>query len=79
MNLMCHFNTSWGVNDLWVSEIPDILIQLKHLEDDGLIIIERDNITVTELGKPYVRNVCLPFDLRLQRKKPETKLFSMTV
>ena len=30
-------------------------------------------------GKPFVRNVCMAFDLRLQRKKPDTQLFSMTV
>jgi oxygen-independent coproporphyrinogen-3 oxidase len=49
------------------------------MEADGLVDIAEDSIAVTEAGKPFVRNVCLPFDLRLQHKKPETKLFSMTV
>ena len=30
-------------------------------------------------GKPFVRNICMAFDLRLIRKAPETALFSMTV
>jgi oxygen-independent coproporphyrinogen-3 oxidase len=29
--------------------------------------------------KPYVRNICMAFDLRLKRKAPETALFSMTI
>lgn len=32
-----------------------------------------------EKARPFVRNICMAFDRRLQRKKPETKLFSMTI
>jgi oxygen-independent coproporphyrinogen-3 oxidase len=34
---------------------------------------------VTESGKPYIRNICMAFDLHLKRKAPETALFSMTI
>nr|AOE05933.1 coproporphyrinogen III oxidase [uncultured bacterium] len=79
LNLMCEFKTSWTDQKLHFPEIPDILIKLKELENDGLVIINNTSILVTEKGRPFVRNICLPFDLRLQRKKPETQLFSMTV
>jgi oxygen-independent coproporphyrinogen-3 oxidase len=36
-------------------------------------------IEVTEKGKPFVRNICMAFDLRLKRKAPLTQLFSMTI
>ena len=36
-------------------------------------------ITVTEQGKPFVRNICMAFDLRLKRKVPSTRIFSMTI
>ncbi len=79
LNLMCHFETSWRSAEMKFSELPDVLIRLKEMETDGVIKIESDRIWVTEKGKPFVRNVCMSFDLRLQRKKPETQLFSMTV
>ncbi len=79
LNLMCTFKTSWEDNKLYFSELPDVLIKLKELEQDGLLEIDSKHISVTKKGRPYVRNICLPFDMRLQRKKPETQLFSMTV
>ncbi|OEJ99122.1 oxygen-independent coproporphyrinogen III oxidase [Flavivirga aquatica] len=79
LNLMCTFETSWEDPSLWFPELSDVLIKLKELERDELIEVDSKKITVTEKGRPFVRNVCLPFDMRLQRKKPETKLFSMTV
>lgn len=79
LNLMCQFETSWKNNEGYLDEIPEILIQLKEMEKDGLVIIKDDSIQVTEKGKPYVRNICMAFDLRLKRKAPETELFSMTI
>jgi oxygen-independent coproporphyrinogen-3 oxidase len=49
------------------------------MEADGLLQFIENGIIVTEKGKPYVRNICMAFDLRLKRKAPETKLFSMTI
>jgi oxygen-independent coproporphyrinogen-3 oxidase len=79
LNLMCHFETSWREDNMKFSDLPDVLIRLKEMETDGLIEIHSDRVSVTEKGKPFVRNVCMGFDLRLQRKRPETQLFSMTV
>ncbi|TRX36909.1 oxygen-independent coproporphyrinogen III oxidase [Flavobacterium sp. ZT3R18] len=79
LNLMCKFETSWADNANSFKEIPEILIQLKEMENDGLLIITENKIKVTEEGKPYVRNICMAFDLRLKRKAPETALFSMTI
>ena len=79
LNLMCRFETSWQDDDLYFNELPDVLLSLIELEKDDLIEIRSNQLLVTEKGRPYVRNVCLPFDLRLQRNKPETQLFSMTV
>jgi len=79
LNLMCQFETSWEQPENYVPEIPEILIQLKEMEKDGLLILDKNKIQVTEQGKPYVRNICMAFDLRLKRKAPETALFSMTI
>jgi len=78
-DLMCHFETSWDQPEAYFHELPQVLLKLKEPEKDGLLRIHSNGITITEKGRPFVRNICLPFDLRLQRKTPETRLFSMTV
>lgn len=79
LNLMCHFKTNWSSDNLYFKELPDVLIKLKEMEKDDLIEIYSNKVIVTNKGKPYVRNICMAFDLLLQRKQPETQLFSMTI
>lgn len=79
LNLMCQFNTSWINPEMVFPELPDVLIKLKEFEQDGLLKFERKQITVTKKGQPFIRNICMAFDLLLQRKKPDTQLFSMTI
>jgi oxygen-independent coproporphyrinogen III oxidase len=79
LNIMCQFETSWEDPSNYVDEIPAILIQLKEMKKDGLVIIKTNGIIVTDAGKPFIRNICMAFDLRLKRKTPYTKLFSMTI
>ncbi|MBC7748892.1 MAG: coproporphyrinogen III oxidase, partial [Methylotenera sp.] len=79
LNLMCQFKTSWDDTEGYFNEIPEIVYRLKEMENDGLLITTKNSIEVTENGKPYVRNICMAFDLRLKRKAPETELFSMTI
>ncbi len=79
LNLMCQFETSWSENQMYFSEIPEVINQLKEMEHDGFVEFIKQGIQVTEKGKPFVRNICMAFDLRLKRKAPETKLFSMTI
>ena len=79
LNLTCQFETSWNNQELYFDEIPAVLSELKEMENDNLIVIEANKIRITEAGKPFVRNICMAFDLHLKRKSPETNLFSMTV
>jgi oxygen-independent coproporphyrinogen-3 oxidase len=79
LNLMCQFETSWENSNAYFEEIPTILIELKEMEKDGLLVIGKNTIRVTEAGKPFVRNICMGFDLLLKRKAPNTELFSMTI
>ena len=79
LNLMCQFKTSWKDNNLYFNEIPDVLIKLLELQNDGLLTILDHGVEVTDKGKPFIRNICMAFDMLLQRNKPETQLFSMTI
>ncbi len=79
LNLTCELETSWTAESLNFAELPEVLIALKEIENDNLIVIESNKIKITEEGRPFVRNICMAFDLHLKRKSPETNLFSMTV
>ncbi|MDX9789194.1 MAG: oxygen-independent coproporphyrinogen III oxidase [Candidatus Kapabacteria bacterium] len=79
LNLMCQLETSWSNEEGYFPELPEVLEQLREMESDGLVQIEKNRLTVTEKGRPYIRNICMSFDLLLKRKAPQTKLFSMTV
>jgi oxygen-independent coproporphyrinogen-3 oxidase len=79
LNLMCQLETSWITVEQWFPELPETLIKLKEMEQDSLIEFDTKSLRITEKGRPYVRNVCMAFDRLLQRKKPETQLFSMTI
>lgn len=48
-------------------------------QKDGLVTIENNKITVTEKGRPFIRNICMAFDARLQRHQPNTEIFSRTI
>ena len=79
LNLMCHFKTSWENDYLYFDELPNVLKRLKEMESDGLLQIGSNTIVVTEKGHQFVRNICMAFDVLLQRKKPDKQLFSMTI
>lgn len=79
LNLMCQFKTTWTAFKLYLPQMDDILGRLKELEEDGIVTVKENSLTITEKGRPFVRNVCMAFDLPLQKKKPNTRLFSMTV
>ncbi len=79
LNLMCQFQTSWNDSTTYFPEIETILPNLEEMKKDGLLEFGNQSIQVTEKGKPFVRNICMAFDLRLKRKAPQTQLFSMTI
>ncbi len=79
LNIMCHFETSWLDSDLKFDDLTQVIVRLKELEDDGLVLITKNGLIVPKVARAFVRNICMAFDLRLVRNKPETQLFSMTV
>ena len=60
-------------------EIDEVLEQLEEMAQDGLIQLSDSSVTILEKGKPFVRNICMAFDLRLKRRMPENRIFSMTI
>jgi len=79
LNIMCRFETNWKPEEKEVVDFENILANLSELEADGLVKIEDKTIKVTDKGRPFVRNISMAFDLKMHRKKPNTRIFSMTV
>ena len=79
LNIMCQFETQWFCLSDFFEEQPVVLDGLQEMIKDGLIEVGPNFLKVTEEGRPFVRNACMAFDLRLQRNRPGTQLFSMTV
>lgn len=54
--------------------------QLHDLAEDGLIDWTEEELTVTETGRNFIRNICKAFDLQLARKEGKSeKLFSNAI
>jgi oxygen-independent coproporphyrinogen-3 oxidase len=77
LNLMCKGKTDWNMNEPLIDAMVAGLERAKTLQDDGLLIIRDDSLTVTPLGKRFLRNICMAFDAHLWASQPETQLFSM--
>ena len=79
LNIMCQFETDWSQDELKFCELTEVVESLEEMETDGLLKIKDNKLIVTEKGKPFVRNICMAFDLRLKRNTPQRQLFSMTI
>ncbi len=79
LNLMCRMETSWEDERLQFKEVELVLEHLREMELDGLVNTNNNKLSVTEAGRPFVRNVCMAFDLLMHRKAPEKRVFSMTI
>ena len=79
LNIMCHFKTEWSFKEKEIIDLQKQTELLNEMAQDGLIYIKENSIKVPEHARPYVRNICMAFDMHLQKSKPGTQLFSMTI
>ena len=72
-----------GVANRPVLEAADFpqLATLRDMESDGLLAISDSEIEVLHRGRPFLRNICMPFDAYLQpdAAAPSDARFSATV
>ena len=77
LNIMCQLKTSWS--DEECKDLEESLQLLEEAESDGLLIVSETGLKLHKDALPFVRNICMAFDVRMQRNKPQAKLFSMTI
>lgn len=79
LNIMCHFETRWDEPEKQFPELQECLLRLEEMEADGLVEISEHKLVVLDHARPFIRNICMAFDLRLLRNTPDTRIFSMTI
>jgi len=85
LDLMTRFRTRWDRRGSAGEFMEGIATRLAPLAGDGLIVVNEDSCEVTDLGRAFLRNVCMAFDARLVRQRAEAApsaaapIFSRTV
>ncbi|MDG1841222.1 MAG: oxygen-independent coproporphyrinogen III oxidase [Crocinitomicaceae bacterium] len=79
LNLMCHFSTDIDAEFRNHHFFKSILKKLDPLQQDGLIEFSSSQINVTELGRIFIRNICMCFDIYLDNKLKSQNTFSKTI
>lgn len=77
LDLMCKFEAEIP-KELYVAQNYNIK-NLEELAQDNIVNLKQNKVTVTELGKAFIRNVCMCFDLKLFTKQLNTPTFSKTI
>jgi oxygen-independent coproporphyrinogen-3 oxidase len=79
LNIMCQLRTSWSQPNEKFEELGEVITKLDEFVKDGILTVNENGLQIKESGVPFIRNVCMAFDLRMNRKLPDTRLFSMTI
>jgi len=79
LHLLCNGFTSWEEGTDSHISLAEGLQRLKPLENDGLVKLTSNGITITTVGKKFVRNIASQLDARLWRKATEKPTFSQAM
>jgi oxygen-independent coproporphyrinogen-3 oxidase len=82
--LMCNFELSIASVEqaypiTFAAYFESELAQLKTLEQDGLLTIDAEWISVSPRGRLLIRNICMVFDRYLQSRQADTPRYSRTI
>jgi oxygen-independent coproporphyrinogen-3 oxidase len=78
LNLMCRQETSWEDPKLYTEELDVARYRLEDMENDGIVELGEKSVKVTEIGVPFLRNVCMAFDAHLWRSDSLSKAYNVS-
>lgn len=67
LNLMCRLQTGWENPSNQCSSVLTGIGSMSGMEEEGLVHIGLHSLTITEKGRPFIRNICMALDARLQK------------
>jgi len=79
LRLMTRLSTRWESPADRTAWLQSAVERLAEPAADGLVELDAGGCRVTELGRGFLRNICMAFDARLARRMPDKALFSRTV
>ncbi|EKB49256.1 Oxygen-independent coproporphyrinogen-III oxidase [Cecembia lonarensis LW9] len=78
LQLICNQQASWEIDffeDIEIANFNRLLI----FEEEGLIAFDKNGIQILDAGMPFIRNVCMVFDKRMQQKEEKQFQFSNAI
>jgi oxygen-independent coproporphyrinogen-3 oxidase len=78
LNLMCRQETSWEDPKYYTEELDVARYRLEDMENDGIVELGEKSVKVTEIGVPFLRNVCMAFDAHLWRSDSLSKAYNVS-
>jgi oxygen-independent coproporphyrinogen III oxidase len=78
LNLMCKHESDFSRSSSDQKVLNENAPRLTELINDGLIVVTDQKVILTELGKLFIRNICLAFDERYWSKAKKDNMFSTT-
>lgn len=79
LNLMCSGETNWRPDELRCEALVRAVEHWNDMATDGIISRAPYRVKVTQAGKPFLRNICLPLDNHYWDRQPATKTFSQAI
>ena len=79
LNIICKLKTSWDEETLQCAALAKCIDRLNELQEDGLVVVESTGLYVTDVGKPFIRNICMAFDERMQQRSANESIFSKVI
>ena len=65
--------------DLRPEQVDDVRTFLKPMFDDELVHLSGHSLTLTDKGRPFLRNACMALDLRLRRSQSGVRAHSQAI
>lgn len=78
LNLMCKHQSNFDSSSFEIDFFESIMPKLNDLVNDELIVLTNFEMTITETGKQFLRNICMVLDKRYWNKVPSNNVFSTT-
>ncbi len=57
----------------------EMLHALREMEKEGILYLNEEGLHITNLGEPFIRNICAIFDKRMDSRKSQTQFFSKAI
>ncbi len=71
------FGRQWDID--FDQHFADAFDELKDMAADGLVVLTAEKISVTEVGRIFLRNIAMPFDAYLKQAAEQKPRFSRTL